>query len=85
MRTRRRPLWFGRGERCEDRGMDEAESEAAETTEITGVEEVGRAGTPPNLGNPNCVKACCLSIAERDERPGSPGDGSLPSFAATCW
>ena len=34
-------------------GVKETESEAAETSEITGVEETGSAGTPPNPGIPN--------------------------------
>jgi len=38
---------------ADDDGVNEAVSEAAETSEITGVEEAGSAGTPPNPGNPN--------------------------------
>jgi hypothetical protein len=55
-------------------GVNEADSEATETSEITGDEEAGRAGTPPKPGNPNCVKAGCPSIAER-----------RAAWFARCW
>ena len=54
--------------------VKETESEAAKTSEITGVEEAGSAGTPPNPGIPNWVNAGWPSIAER-----------RAAWFARCW